>query len=491
MINIKLNPLWSKTVLVITFSFLLLLSSYVLLDPDGSSKNLLNIYNFFATNFESFFLYFGFGVLLILIFVGISSAGSKKIILEGRKDYSYFSWYSMLFATGMGAALLYWSTYEWLVYYTDPIVGEEKSLLKARSYPLFHWTFTGWALYILPTVAFVFSLMKNSNTPLTFSGILLKKQSGPIRIILDIFFIGAILTGAGVGLALSFPLLSAAISKLLNINQSLYLDFLMLFICMCIVAISVYRGLQNGIKKLSNFNIILVIIFLFLILITGPTKYIIFNTLESFSYVIKNYFSLSLTKSKYSLDWTVFYWAWYIALAPAVGAFIVNISNNKTVRELIFGAIIVGSLGCIFHIGVLSNISIYFYENAILDAPKIYEDGSLTSHALVVETISSLNFGLVFLIIFAIIAVVFLCTTYDSLSYILATASMKNFKDKPTRSLRVFFAIILMIQPALIMFMGGKDSFMWLLVVISVPLMVIYIFLILSIFKNAIKFKKS
>ena len=491
MMNIKLNPLWSKTVLVITFSFLLLLSSYVLLDPDGSSKNLLNIYNFFATNFESFFLYFGFGVLLILIFVGISSAGSRKIILEGRKDYSYFSWYSMLFATGMGAALLYWSTYEWLVYYTDPIDGEEKSLLKARSYPLFHWTFTGWALYILPTVAFVFSLMKNSNTPLTFSGILLKKQSGPIRIILDIFFIGAILTGAGVGLALSFPLLSAALSKLLNINQSLYLDFLMLFICMCIVAISVYRGLQNGIKKLSNFNIILVIIFLFLILITGPTKYIIFNTLESFSYVIKNYFSLSLTKSKYSLDWTVFYWAWYIALAPAVGAFIVNISNNKTIRELIFGAIIVGSLGCIFHIGVLSNISIYFYENAILDAPKIYEDGSLTSHALVVETISSLNFGLIFLIIFAIIAVVFLCTTYDSLSYILATASMKNFIDKPTRSLRVFFAIILMIQPALIMFMGGKDSFMWLLVVISVPLMVIYIFLILSIFKNAIKFKKS
>ena len=138
MMNIKLNPLWSKTVLVITFSFLLLLSSYVLLDPDGSSKNLSNIYNFFATNFESFFLYFGFGVLLILIFVGVSSAGSKKIILEGRKDYSYFSWYSMLFATGLGAALLYWSTYEWLVYYTDPIVGEEKSLLKARSYPLFH-----------------------------------------------------------------------------------------------------------------------------------------------------------------------------------------------------------------------------------------------------------------------------------------------------------------------------------------------------------------
>ena len=326
--------------------------------------------------------------------------------------------------------------------------------------------FTGWALYILPTVAFVFSLMKNPNTPLTFSGILLKEQSGPIRILLDIFFIGAILTGAGVGLALSFPLMSAAISKLFGFNQTIYLDFVMLLICMCIVSISVYRGLQNGIKKLSNFNIILVISFLTLILITGPTKYIVINTFEPVTYVLKNYLSLSLLKSQYSLDWTVFYWAWYIALAPAVGAFIVNISNNKTVRELIFGALIVGSLGCIFHIGVLSNISIYAYENGILDAPKIYADQSMTSHALVIETISSLDYGIFFLILFTIIAVVFLCTTYDSLSYILATASMKNFKDKPSRSLRVFFAIILMIQPALIMFLGGKDSFMWLLVVI-------------------------
>ena len=391
----------------------------------------------------------------------------------------------------MGAALLYWSTYEWLVYYTNPIENNNQNLLISRAYPLFHWMFTGWALYILPTVAFVFSLMRNSNTPLTFSGILLSKQSGILRVVLDVFFIGAILTGAGVGLALSFPLMSAAISKIFSLDQTLFLDFLMLILCMVIVSISVYKGLENGIKKLSNFNIILVIIFLLLILITGPTKYIIINTLEPVAYVIKNYLNLSLVKSQYSLDWTVFYWAWYIALAPAVGAFIVNISNDKTIRELIFGALIVGSLGTIFHIGILSNVSIYFYENGILNAPKIFTDGSLSSHALVIETISSLDFGNIFLILFAIIAVVFLCTTYDSLSYILATASMKNFKDTPSKNLRVFFAVILMIQPALIMFLGGKDAFMWLLVIISVPLMFIYIFLIISIFKNAIKLRKS
>ena len=115
----------------------------------------------------------------------------------------------------------------------------------------------------------------------------------------------------------------------------------------------------------------------------------------------------------------------------------------------------------------------------------------MTTHALVIETISSVNYGYFLIILFAIIAVIFLCTTYDSSSYILATASMKNFQNKPSRSLRVFFAIILMIQPALIMFLGGTDSFMWLLVIISVPLIFIYTLLIISIFYNAAKLKKS
>ena len=490
MINLKINPLWSKTVLFITFSFLLILSSYVIFDPKGSASFLSNVYSFFAVNFESAFLIFGILTLVTLVIVGVSPIGSNKIIIPGRSTYSYFSWGSMLFATGMGAALLYWSTYEWLVYYTNPIT-EDTKLLNSRSYPLFHWMFTGWALYILPTVAFALSLLRNDNAPLTFSGILLKKQSGILRIILDLFFISAILTGAGVGLALSFPLMSAAVSKIFSIEPTIYLDFLMLFICTIIVCTSVYLGVQNGIKRLSNVNIILVIIFLLLVLFIGPTQYILSNTANSVSYVVQNYLNLSLIKTKYSLDWTVFYWAWYIALAPAVGTFIINVSNNKTIREVIFGALIVGSLGCIFHIGILSNTSIYLFEEGVLNAPQIYLDKSMTTHALVIETISSVNYGYFLIILFAIIAVIFLCTTYDSSSYILATASMKNFQNKPSRSLRVFFAIILMIQPALIMFLGGTDSFMWLLVIISVPLIFIYTLLIISIFYNAAKLKKS
>jgi len=495
MLKIKINPQWSISVLLITFSFLIILSSYVLSNPKGSAEFLKSIYDFFAVNFESYFLIIGFIVLIFLLVVCFSPVGSKKLILHGKDTFSYFSWGSMLFATGLGAALLYWSTVEWLVYFTDPInevsMQDPENFLNARTYPLFHWGLTGWAIYCLPAIAFALALINKPNSPLTFSGILLKKQSGLFRIILDLIFIGAILTGAGVGLTLSFPLISAIISEIFSINKNIYLDFAALFLCLFIFGSSVYLGIQKGIKRLSNLNVVLVIFFLVFILFTGPSLYIIQNTFEPIGYMFKNFLSLSLETSKYSITWTVFYWAWYFALAPAVGTFIVNVSSGKTIREIILGSLLIGSFGGFFHVGILSNSSIYLFENDILNSPMLYKQNLVGLESIIVDTVSSLNYGYILLIPFGIISIIFLCTTYDSSSYILATAAMRNFKNEPSRNLRLFFAVMLVVQPALIMLLGGGDSFMWLLVIFSVPLIFINMLLIISIIKNAIKFRKT
>ena len=162
---------------------------------------------------------------------------------------------------------------------------------------------------------------------------------------------------------------------------------------MCIRDRSAYVGVQNGIKRLSNVNMVLVISFLAIILVIGPTTYIIENSINTMSFFFSRYIDMSLTTgTNISIDWTVFYWAWWYALAPMVGTFLVNISNNKTLREIILGTIFIGSFGCIFSMLILSNLSISLFENNTLDSPSIIANNLMSREQLVVETISQVPY---------------------------------------------------------------------------------------------------
>ncbi len=405
------------------------------------------------------------------------------------------SWSSMLFAAGIGATLLYWSTVEWIDYYNilknDTNLTSKEVLLYSRSYPIFHWTFTAWAIYCLPVIAFGLALTVKPDSSLTFSGIL-GIENNIFRFVLDVLFIGAIICGSGVGLGLSFPLISSVISKILMIERTFTLDIFTIIFCSIIFATSAYVGVQNGIKRLSNLNMALVIMFLFIVLFLGPTNYILKNSSETLGFLANNYIQMSLaTGTEISLDWSVFYWAWWYALAPMVGTFLVNISNNKTLREIIFGALLIGSLGCILSMTILSNISISLFEQEIINAPNIIENKIFSRADLVVNTILSLNFGFPLLVIFAFIIIIFLCTTYDSASYVLASASMKKSSMTGSKSLRLIFALLLVVQPTLLMYLNGVDSFKWIMVIFSVPLLFINCLLIYSILKNVYRIKES
>ena len=490
-----IDPNWNKTVLSITILLSLVLSIFVLTDPVATSKLLSGIYTNLSSKFESLFMYGSFVLLILLFLLAISKYGKIKIILDNKPTYSLLSWCSMLFAAGIGATLLYWSTIEWIEYYNilslNTDLKKQEILLYSRSYPLFHWGFTAWAIYCLPVVAFGLALSLKPESNLTFSGILFFKNK-LINFILDVLFIGAILCGAGVGLGLSFPLISSVLSEVFNINRTVSLDLMTITICALIFGTSAYIGVQNGIKRLSNINMVLVIFFLLIIFFIGPTWYILSNSLETVSFFLQKYIEMSTTTgTSISLDWTVFYWAWWYALAPMVGTFLVNISNNKTLREIIFGTILVGSFGCIFSILILSNLSISLFENNFLNSPEIISNNIMSRERLVVETISSVPFGNILLVAFAFILIIFLCTTYDSASYVLASASMKKSNISSSKSLRVIYALLLVVQPTLLMYLNGVDSFKWIMVIFSIPLLFINILLMYSILKNVYSIKKS
>ena len=442
--------------------------------------------------FEGFFMYGSFALLLFLLVLASSKFGSFKVKLSNKPSYSMFSWSSMLFAGGIGATLLYWSTVEWIEYYNilknNSALSDKELMLYSRAYPLFHWGFSAWAIYCLPAVAFGIALTLKPDTNLTFSGILGAKNSFN-KFILDILFIGAIICGAGVGLGLSFPLISSVISKIFVIERTVTLDIFTIIICAFIFGMSAYVGVQKGIRRLSNINVIMVIIFLLIILLLGPSKYILSNSADSFIFLLKEYIPMSVsTGTDISINWSVFYWAWWLALAPMIGTFIINVSNNKSLRQIIFGTIFIGSFGCIFSMMILSNLSISLFESGYINSPNIIENNLMSKEELVVKTISSLNYNYL-LIAFSIILIIFLCTTYDSATYVLASASMKDSSMESSKSLRVLFAILLVVQPTLLMYLNGVDSFKWIMVIFSIPLLFIYLMLIYSILKNVYSIK--
>ena len=488
----NINPNWNKSVISITILLSLVLSIFVLISPEYSSQVLKNIYNYLSNMFDGFFMYGSFALLIFLLVLALSKFGSFKVKLSNKPSYSMFSWSSMLFAGGIGATLLYWSTVEWIEYYNilknDSTLSKKDLMLYSRTYPLFHWGFSAWAIYCLPAVAFGIALTLKPDTNLTFSGILGVKNSFN-KFILDVLFIGAIICGAGVGLGLSFPLISSVISKIFLIERTVTLDIFTIVICSFIFGMSAYVGVQKGIRRLSNINVVMVIIFLLIILFLGPSKYILSNSADSFVFLLNEYIPMSMTTgTEISINWSVFYWAWWLALAPMIGTFIINVSNNKSLRQIIFGTIFIGSFGCIFSMMILSNLSISLFESGYINSPNIIENNLMSKEELVVKTISSLNYNYL-LIAFSIILIIFLCTTYDSATYVLASASMKNSSMESSKSLRVLFAILLVVQPTLLMYLNGVDSFKWIMVIFSIPLLFIYLMLIYSILKNVYSIK--
>jgi len=484
---------WNLSLILIPILLSFFISLYVLLDVDKSTETLGFFYEVASLKLENVYELGAFGVIVFLLILCLLPIGSTKIELIDRPIFSNTSWGAMMFVAGMGASILWASPVEWAQTMNSQPFGLDSTsngiIQYSQAYPLFHWGFVGWALYALPGVAFTIAILKNPDVQLTFGGILIKDDnvlSKLLKNIFDIVFILAILAGAGVGMGVSFPVIAEMTSYLLGIDNTFSFQILVLIFCLCVFGTSVYKGLESGIKRLSNINVFLVIIMLLIILIAGPTKYIISNSIESTLFMIKNYIDMSFfSEGSFAQSWTVFYWAWWMALAPFVGTFILQISNGKSIRQMILGTILIGSLATFLHFYVLGGLTLNLYERGVMDVPELVKN--IPSGRIALEALLTLPLGYYLIILYAFIATIFLCTTYDSCSYVLASTAMKQASTKPTKSLRIIFALLLVVQPIIIMSLDGIDSIKYILVLSSIPLIFIYALMIFYISKNALK----
>ncbi|WP_051353074.1 BCCT family transporter [Thalassobacillus devorans] len=472
-------------------SLLLLVSLPLIVFPTQGKQVVLSINEIMTQRLGFLFLGVGLALLLFLMFIGTSRYGDIKL---GEKDtkpeFKTSSWAAMLFTSGIGTGILYWGVIEWAYYYEGPPFGLEpgskEAIQWAATYGFFHWGPIAWAMFAIPAlpIGYMFFVKKTKVFKISEAcrPVLGKYTDGPIGRLVDILFMFGLLGGGGTGLALSAPIISAGLNHLIGIPDTMTTKSIILMFCTMIFGLSAYSGLQKGIRRLSDINLWLAFILLIFVFTVGPTTFITESTGTALGRMMDNFFLMStwsepfndlamFERTGFPEGWTVFYWAWWIVYAPFVGLFIARISKGRTIRQIVFGTVLFGSLGTVLFFGILGNYSMYLQLSG--QYPVIETLNQQGAPAAIIGTLTELPLATLAIIVFVLLATIFLSTTYDSGSYVIASVVQKHVEGEPLRWNRLFWALALSILPMIFMNMGGLTTLQTISIIGGFPLLII------------------
>jgi len=441
------------------------------------------------------FLTIGLFILLVWLMFGRFS----QVKLGGVNDqpeFSKFSWGGMLFTTSMGTSIMFWSIVEPLYYYTGPPFGIEGKTNEAAEYAvtygLFHWGISAWALYALPAVvmAYSFYVLKNPSLKISSAcrGVLGKHADGFIGKTVDVLVIWSMIGGLGTSLGLGVPMISAVLGNLLGLEPSLGLNIAIIIIWTIIFSASAYFGLYKGIRRLSDFNVYMAFGLAVFVIIVGPTLFILSYFTNSFGLMLDHFWQMSLytdpiNQGGFPQAWTVFYWAWFAATAPFAGIFIARISKGRTIRELVFHVLLWGSVGSWLYFGVFGGYAM----DLELSGKVLLTEIQVTSGdpSVIVAVLQSLPIPMIVSIFFVILGFIFLATSLDSASYVIASVATKELggEAQPARWHRLLWGVLLSALAISLTMTGGLNVVQTSSVLVSVPVLVMYILMSISLVK--------
>ncbi|TNE33067.1 MAG: BCCT family transporter [Alphaproteobacteria bacterium] len=468
----------------------------IMLWPGQAGAVITGTYDWIAQNFGIVYIWTVIGIVVFLGWIALGKYGAHRLGgPDTPQEFSTFSWVAMLFCGGVGAGLVYWSVIEWASYLDGPPFGAEpgsaEALSWATSYGLFHWGVIAWTIYALPTVAIAVpfysrrvDFLRFSASCSTFIG---NREEHPGARAIDAVFMLALLAGAATSMGLAIPMISAACAEALGLTRSFWLDVSIVAVCVALFASTVFLGLEKGIQRLADFNVLLAFGLLAFIVIVGPTLFILRTGTESIGFMLQNMpsmltFTEPMRRSSFVEDWTIFYWAWWLAFGPFVGIFVTRISRGRTLRQLILSMALFGSLGAwVFYI-VLGNYALFLDLNGVVPVREIMTE--VDPAQAIAAVIGSLPLSRMALLVFALLCIIFIATTYNSAAYALASSATRKLGpgEDPGRWHRLFWAFVVGILPVALMSVeGGTKVVTAAVLVASLPLIGIAILMCINL----------
>ncbi len=447
---------------------LLFLLGTVIVDADVAKTVLDGLKWQIIGAFDWLFIWSGNIFVIFCLALVVSPYG--KIRLGGDDavaDHSFISWLSMLFAAGMGIGLMFWSVAEPVAYFTgwyETPLGVEANSPEAAKLALgatmFHWGLHPWAIYGVVALSLAF-FCYNKGLPLSirsiFYPILGDRAWGWAGHIVDILAVIATLFGLATSLGLGAQQAASGIHHVFGVDSGIGLQIGVIVVVTLLATVSVIRGIDGGVKVISNINMIVAFLLLILVALIGyaVTFGSIPTTLMSY---IENIIPLSnphgRTDEAWFQGWTVFYWAWWISWSPFVGMFIARVSKGRTIREFITAVLIVPTAVTLIWMSVFGGLAI----EQVVD--KVGELGShgLTDVSLAMfQMFDSLPFGTVLSIIAVVLVLVFFITSSDSGSLVIDSITAGGKLESPVAQ-RVFWAMMEGLIAIALLWIGGTEA---------------------------------
>ncbi|WP_325894757.1 BCCT family transporter [Grimontia sp. NTOU-MAR1] len=472
--------------------------------PDQGAEWIAIAKTFMTDKLGFMYLALGIAAFFFMAYIVFSDIGQIKLgDADEKPEFATGSWAAMLFCGGIGASILYWGTIEWAYYYQNPPfqlqAGSEEAVRWAATYGIFHWGPIAWSIYLIPAIPIAYFFYVRKQPVLKVSAALMPvigeaRSHGKLGKFIDVLFIFGLLGGAATTLGLAAPLINEGISYLFGIPSTTVTQIGVLLLCTALFAYSSYKGMDEGIKVLSNINFWGALGLLAFVLFAGPTLFMLETGLDSIGRMLSNFFVMAtwaepfggygtFEDTHFPQDWTIFYWAWWLVFAPSMGLFVARISRGRTIKQMVSGSIFFGSLGCALYFMILGNFGLSLQLSGQLDVVSILNDKGATTAIFAI--LEQLPMSTVVIAVFTILCIIFTATTFDSISFILASVVQNNVTEDPLRWNRLFWAFTLSVMPSILMFMGGLATLQTAAIVGGLPLLVIAVMLMISGVKAA------
>ncbi|MFU8866376.1 BCCT family transporter [Natronococcus sp.] len=442
-----------------------------------------------------------FLVVVFLLYLIVGPWGKLKL---GDQDpeYSFLSFFAMLYSAGFAAGVVFWGPTEGLFYYADPNPlfgiegGTSEAIPFAIQQTLFHWALPQLAVFTIMGIAIGYFAYNYDKVPLRVSSALTpiigkENLDGPVAKVVDILAVFATIGGVATSLGFIGSQFISGLEYQWGLSFGDTGVLLVVTTMTILFTISMVLGVDKGIRRLSNFNMGLFVVIMLATFILGPSMFLLLLGSQAIGGMISNFVSMSLYTGAgdggtgWVESWTVFYWAWALSWSPFAGLFIARISKGRTIREVAFTGIVATSAATIPWFTFVGGTAVYLQDTGGADFSEVIagEVGAEVSGFILFD---ALPFGAVFMVAFLVIVTTFFITSADS-STLAVSMMTTGGKESPSTINRVFWGVVLGVTAAILMIIGGEGGAGALeqaVVITGAPFAIVCFLAMLSLIKN-------